>query len=440
MKKDRELLEKALLTVTSNYNYNNKIKDRIIKKLEKHNILKSKTLGMLNHSDAALITNKDLVNNAELYLLSKALYEEIEEPIINPKNYFNEEEIKSYELYKQEIKNERTNVLNFEDVKQIAYNQYFSFITIQKLSEYLDNGLITYNMRTQRGAKFITFNDQLLALPDIRETPILEIRDKILEGKFTQNMISFNIRKTGGEKFNYDSKTKELTIEIDGKDSFCDILDGMHRSIGAKRAYKMNPNIEFGFVLNIVHYTEDEAKEFIVQEDKRTPINKAVIESYKRDNAFVIIAKDINRYGNDIVNSLYNKFAIQTEEIKKGNKYTTYEIFSKALEENYVFNEPRDIKRTTEYLIDYFNELIGIFKEKGLEKSIVFHGLMFVGYIALSAKIQNMSNWRNELTNKINSIDFGDEAIWKQLGIVKGVYPQINKSLIQKISKYWREK
>jgi hypothetical protein len=97
-------------------------------------------------------------------------------------------------------------------------------------------------------------------------------------------MVTWNIRKTGGEKFEYDRKNRDLFIEVDSIESFADIIDGMHRAQSFIRTIEQDPNNQGYTMVSIFNYTEEEAEEYIDQEDNRTPMNKSRTFAFKNSN------------------------------------------------------------------------------------------------------------------------------------------------------------
>lgn len=439
MKKIRLELEKNIRYFTQLYNTNKKVKNYVVDFMKNHNIPSGKTIGIFNKSPSIILEDKNIVPDSELFLFTKALYEATNESKLNPKNWFNEEEIKNYEGYKAQIQGKQ-DIIIFEDVKQIGDYQYICpYISLQELAKLFEQGLITYNIRTQRDPTRIKFNDKIIETATIKERPVKEIEGKMLQGKFTQNMISLNIRKTGNENFEYNAKTRELAVMVDGKTTFTDIVDGMHRSAAGMRAVKQKPDIKLGFVVNILNYTEEEAQAFIEQEDHRTPISRTLIASYKNDDTNILITKEIDKYGTELTNELFNRFARDYKEIRLYDKYVTYETFAKALEYNFEYKSAREARRTKDFIINYFNELIGILKDKGYDSdSIAFDNTMFIGYIALASKLKDETNWEYKLEEAINNLDFRESnKNWGEMGIIKGIYPKINQSLVRKISQYF---
>lgn len=398
MKKDREKLELTLQNFIQNYvGSKRKLKDSLVEKLANNNISAGKALGLSNLS-IPLVT----IGNAELYLFTKALYEITNDELINPEKWFNEEEEKSYILYKEKIEY-NNDVIILNNVDQVSDKQWFcSKATYQEISKIISQGLITYNVRTQRETTAIVFNNEnIIKVPTIKQKPIKEMTELMIRGKFTPNTITWNIRKTGEEMLpEYDEKNRTLAIPVDNIKSFCDQIDGQHRVCAMMRSVEQKPDIEGHTAISILYYSEEEAQEYIDQEAHHTPISKVHRESFRNSDTEIIIAKEINKYGNENNNVLFNKFATTYDEIKYDNKYLTYETFSKSLKYSFSIENPREVSRITKFLKDYFNDILGIFDEKNIK----YENNVFIGLTSIAGKLYNNKEWQSLLENNIENI------------------------------------
>lgn len=438
MKKNREQLELQLyISIEQNLINRRKIKDELVSKLQKHNITAGKTMMIFNKSESVPIQTLPI---SELYLFTKYLYQITLDNNINPIDWFNPEEIKQYDDYKAQ-QYYKGDVAIFYNVDQVSENQWVcTSETWVEMAKKVQQGLITYNIRTQRETTTVKFNNITTEIPTIKQKPIQEMTSLMLKNKFTPNTITLNIRKVGGEVFQYESKERTLMIGIDNKTTFLDIPDGMHRTLSGLRAVEINPNLSLFTIINILNYTEEEVQEFIDQEDHRTPINKSHLASFKNDDNGVIIAKYLNKYGNEKNNELFNQIATNDSELKSPQwKYVTIETFAKSF--NYCFKSiidkasPREFNKIQEYLKDFFNELIGILKEKKIPQQICLVNNVFVGYISLASFLYEKDNWKELLYEILNKINLNsDEVI--ELGIT---HKTINLSTIKRIANYFKK-
>lgn len=398
MKKDRQNLEYVLQNFIQTYTGSKrKLSEDIITELRKYNISPGKAQGLIS-LNIPFVT----VSNAELYLLTKALYNATNEESLDPSNWFNEEEEKAYSLYKEKIEY-NNDVIILNNVDQVSDRHWVcSKATYQEIAKIVAQGLITYNIRTQRETTSIIFNNNnVIQVPTIKPKPIQEMTKLMLAGKFTPNTITWNIRRTGEEMLpEYDEKTRTLAIPVDNKTTFCDQIDGQHRVCAMLRTIEQDPNNQGYTMISILYYTEEEAQEYIVQEAHHTPISRTHRESFKNSETEIIIAKEIDKFGNEMNNVLFNKFATTYDEIKYNGKYLTYEVFAKSFRNNFKIENARETMKITKFLRDYFNNILVLLDENGIQ----YNCNAFIGLIAIAGILYNQKEWQSILENNIQNI------------------------------------
>ncbi len=438
MKKNRDNLEKAIYSAIDKNLVNRRtIINKITSDLsENHNISAGKIKMIYNKSEGVPI---QALSNAELFVFTRALYKATNDYNINPEDWFNPEEIKSYELYKAQTYS-KGDVAVFYNVDQVSENQWVcTKETWVDMSKKLNQGLITYNIRTQRETTTVTFGNIETQIPTIKMKPVQDMTELILNGKFTPNMITLNIRKTESNEqhFEYDAKTRTLSIAVDNETTFLDIPDGMHRTLSGARAVEINPNLTSFTMINILNYTEEEAQQYIEQEDHRTPINPSHIASFKNDDNGVMMAKHVNKFGNEKNNEMFNTLATNINEFNSSNiKYTTIEMFARAFNHNWKINQPREFAKIQKFMISFFNECIGIIREKHLDQSKYLASNVFIGYIALSSILFKKENWVEILEVVVDRIA-SDES-FEKLGLHSDNL-KVTLPLLRKFSDYFKK-
>lgn len=434
LKKNREELEtKLYLSIEENISNRRKIKDELVSRLQEHNITAGKTMMVFNKSESVPVQT---LSTAELYLFTKYLYELTLDNKINPAEWFNPDEIKQFDDYKAQ-QYYKGDVAIFYNVDQVSENQWVcTSEPWVEMSKKVQQGLVTYNVKTQRETTTVKFNNVSTEIPTIKQKPIQEMTSLMLKNKFTPNAITLNIRKTGTEVFEYNVKDRTLMIGVDNTTTFLDIPDGMHRTLSGMRAVEINPNLTLFTIINFLNYTEQEVQEYIDQEDHRTPINRSHLASFKNDDNGVIIAKYLNKYGNEKNNELFNQIATNDNELKSPLwKYVTIDTFARAFNYNFKVESPREFSKIQEYLKDFFNELIGILKERKIPQQIGLINNLFVGYMSIASVLYEKDNWKSILENVINNIDLSSDEI-----ISLGVNSKtINLATIKRISSYFKK-
>jgi hypothetical protein len=433
MKKNREELENTLYIAIEESTFERrKIKDKLTNDLkDNHNISPGKTMRLYNKS-LPLST----LSNAELYAFTKALFDSTGNHKINPEEWFNPEEVKTYSIYK-DTQYYKGDVITFYNVDQTSDHQWCcSKATYPEMNNIFTQGMITYNFKSQRNTTTITFNNIATEVPTIKSTPIIEMTKLMLDGKFTPNMITLNIRKTGTESYEYNAKERTLSIAIDNENSHVDIVDGMHRCLSMMRAVEINPNIDGYTFINFLNVSEDDAGQFIDQEDHRTPINPSHTAAFRNNREGVMLAKYIDKYGNEKNNAMFNQLAFNDNELKSPKwRYVTIETFDKAFEHNWKVESPREFNKIQKYMVEFFNELLGILKEKKLPQEKTISNNIFIGYIALSSILYKKENWSEILEKIVDKINFNDDKL-----VSLGVYTnKVNLSVVKRISEYFKK-
>jgi hypothetical protein len=130
--------------------------------------------------------------------------------------------------------------------------------------------------------------------------------------------------------------------------------------------------------------------------------------------------------------------------IRKHKALTTYDVINNTIQKEYKdIKTNRDASLIAEWLIEFFNELIGLYPTEFLteiestkETSFINNENMFAGYISLSKELQNVSNWRQKLQEVMSKIDFSvNNSKWESLKSAT----ELNKRLLKNISNYFRE-
>lgn len=434
MKVERNFLELTTLKIITEKNKDLKIRQNLTQSMLKYGISPAKVAGILNGTILLRV-----LNLFELCLLVQILYNLTKNESINPSLFFEEEELKRTKNYKANREDDSDNIIILEGVKKTGDNRYVcSDISWKKVTQYISKGLITYNIRTQRGAKLKKIENTLIEVAKLDNKKIEAISTAMTEGKFTPNMISLNIIRNGEEIFEYNAKKEELMIQVDNIKTFVNLVDGASRTCGALLALDTKPDLDLGTSINILNYTEDEAMAFIEQESKATPIPRQIRASLNTNNENLLITRYLNTYGNSKINEMFNKVAIVNHEIKYAGKYTTFEIISKAIESNFKFGSAREIEKIKKYLVDFFNELIGLLKEtKNYDKieNIVISPNIFIGYIAFASLVYKNEDWKHNvelIVKKITKSNCRDILENLPIGNL------INKTTINQMTEYFQ--
>ena len=391
--KTTEELIKNLFVIISKKNTSEKLRDYMQSIYSEKQMVERKVDKILK---GQIMLNT--LTESELGVWCVYLYEFTSDESINPIYYYPElkiERIKQY--YNIDAKKTKTDRIVLKNVVKVN-NQYLCpFISYADLALYMGNGLIEYNLETQRDPNVINVKGELLLQPNINWTSVKEISEIIIQNNFIANLLTFNVLRTSNfsqDSMRYDEKEKTLTIF-----SGIQVLDGFHRIIATldslERAEESNISLNYGFMVSVVNLSERDAKSLISREDKRNPIDKEYTKVLEKNSVNIFIDA-INQSGETSTNEMKNKIANSLEEVGDNNKYTTYSILNTAL--NLADLDYSIPSRTDDYLetfITVFNTIIGEYLKKynyteidRLKKECVtFEANIFAGYVGIAKEL-----------------------------------------------------
>jgi hypothetical protein len=442
MKKERQKLEDNINLILQDYSNDTQVINSVTSSLMEKGIPRGRVGGIFTQAIPL-----SYINQAELCLFTKYLYQYTHEFKINPETFFNELELSQAENYRQ-TETEKTNRIVLHNVDQINEYQWLcTKETYQNIAKYFENGLLTYNPKTQRQPLKRKVGDRIIEVINVDPKKISEITEEMLANTFFSNAITWNIRKiTGMEKFKYNKNDRTLTIEV-GDETYVDVADGFHRSGAMLKTVEQKPDIDRVTSIYIYNIDEERARAYIRQEAKSTPISEEWQDVISTKNVNMEVAKNIN--SKQRMNEMFSKVALDNTEIKRENKLVTFETLAKAIEYNFDLNDkPFIIAQNVErQLIETFNIVIGInhsaFNENlstTRENSYMADNNSFIGYIALAESLKQKypDTWQDEFQRILKNIDFSkaetNATDWKKVGLENN----LNLSTVKRISEYFK--
>ena len=441
MLKDKEQqLKLKLKNIIKEFGYMNEIKQFVMDEFKSRNLSSLRAAWVFSENlDLDTLTIDNEGDAQFLYLFSSALNKALKEKDISIlddyQNYFTKVEIDQWESYQEIKEGEDIFPLTFKNVTEIFPGYWQTTITAQELERLNKANILIYNPNTQRGYKVTKKNIGI----DVDPKKVEEISERMLNGEQFPDDLKFNILKTGNEKIFYNPKSKTLTIS---DDSVLNIFDGMHRKSANSLTINVNPDIEFTWPLKITNFSEIKAHDFMTQINKQTPINIDVlkIKDYSKNENLVL--DKIMDSKCDLAN-----ITKDTDSFVKSNRgLTTKPILAEAIKDNYDNLESamqRD--EVAKWIVEFTNYLIGVYSDEFIvnpyevKKTSYINNLnMFYGYIALSAILQHNKDWKQNLKQKINLIDFSiDNPMWREIGVIKE--NKIGKPTKDKLYKLFKE-
>lgn len=322
--------------------------------------------------------------------------------------YFTEIEIKKAENYHISRRNEGF-PLTFEKVTKINDNEEYKFlITIQELSSLMKLGIVKLVEGMQRESITSMYNNKIVSHVSYNDRKAREIGENIVNRDYhAKDDISIHLVTDGDEDYIFDGNSIVI------KSGNLALLDGQHREAGIEYALMQDRDINMKQSIYFTIGTVEMAQNIIAQHEKQTPIRKSVVDSYINSDGKLIYA----RFSSDITISKYYKFVDNHDTVVKGFGIATTADVIIAINKYYgnkslKLKEKNDI---TEWLIKFFTELVYIYEEDLLNFKVArktkwnVKWYAFPCYIYLSNYLYQNNNWKEELSNILNKIDFSVE-------------------------------
>lgn len=205
--------------------------------------------------------------------------------IIN--QYYVDVEIKRYKdekYYAEPIDDE----IEFEMTEIEKDVQYIGKCTVKQLMMLRSNGKINYNKNTQRVMTFSIRNGGEFRIT-INWKQVDAIYESMISGRYISNTLTLNINDESEMKMKY----KNGKLFLRDIDSF-DMTDGFHRYLAMARAYDLDHNWDYPMELRITRFTESKAKQFIHQEDQKTPMSRIASKSMNQYSEYNKVIERVN--------------------------------------------------------------------------------------------------------------------------------------------------
>jgi len=277
-----------------------KEREELEEKLQKQLRIKSTDKNILNkYIQSLIVTGVSEKNAGEIVLLIKPLniYDDrtiyklssllLSEKEVN--SFFTPKEVKEYG------KTTKTVGKNVFPIKwkmiQIDDRQFIGKISVEELMRLRDLQLLSYNPNAQRPMKAKEFNGEVIFIPTLNNAAVKAIKELYLENTYIPNTLTLNIPIE--ETFEYDDVENELIIY---KLEHFDILDGYHRFRALSDIYNLDSSFDYPMELRIVSFSDEEARQFIYQEDQKTKMRKVDSESFNQNNYANQIIQELNKY------------------------------------------------------------------------------------------------------------------------------------------------
>lgn len=214
----------------------------------------------------------------------------------NIKKYFTSSEIEQFSKYKYQVETVKF-PFTFESqmIEIKPEEQYIGRTTVKELMKLRDAQIINYNINTQRTMTLKKGNDFEYYKITLNRKAVEQISELLKNGDFISNTLTFNL----SPETDFTYKNGKLTIN---EVTNFDILDGYHRYIAMSNLYNIDENFDYPMEIRITFLSEENAKQFIYQEDQRTPLSKTDAATMNKNDFGVKVCRFMrNNLGNDIV-------------------------------------------------------------------------------------------------------------------------------------------
>jgi len=331
MLKSREKLNERILLLISRLEERRPLYDELN---EKYNIPISLT--------ADICTNREDISGVNDFI-AFALLDGLAPS--ETRKYFTEEEIKIFSQQKLAYE-EFEPPLIFNDMVQVASDQWIGKISAQDLMRLKDAQIIKYNENTQRTMRRIIHGENRYYRIALNNKSVTEIKESLSNGSYIPDDITLNMPIESTE-FTF-SNGKITITEFDK----LDILDGYHRYIAISRLITEDKNFDYPMELRLVSFSEEKAKQFIYQKDQKTKMRQIDSNSMNQYNPANIIVNQLNSEPSSNIQGMINR---------NGGQISFMEL--SAMIDYYWFRETgkvsrKDILSTKKEIQDKFNVLI----------------------------------------------------------------------------------
>ena len=305
--------------------------------------------------------------------------------------FFVEKEIKTYSKAKFDTGKIKF-PLRFKMI-QITEEQWIGYIDFNILMKLRAAQLIVYNEETQRAMQRVVRGEDETWKIAIKESSVVEIAESYENESYIPTPLTFNIPEDVESDFYYDENTCELVINT--LDHF-DITDGYHRYVSACRVCDKNDKFNYPMELRITAFTEEKAKHFIFQEDKKTKMKKMDSSSYNMNDDANIIVRRIN--SNSLCNIRgcinNNKGLINAGQLSDLIRF----FYFKGIKVNEKGKRNQIIVSVSNDLIESFNMLTE-YDSKYLDTSYTYKSLVVIITCFNHYKDKDKSNMCNVIKN-----------------------------------------
>lgn len=347
MLKDRELINNILNLQITKYQTDKNVVSDVTDMLVAKGLLPADVNNIFSKRQPVEILSEQI-----LILFTIVFYEVTKEPPIKPEILFNQNEIRvAQNIEVQRVLGDKFPLTLAPAIEVLGNKQWITRLSLQQIMDLVNRMIINYNPETQREGVVKTIGDNIITAPKIKASSVRAVKNNILKNRQYSNTITLNVEFNENSDIEYDEKNLELVIN----NGDIDIIDGWHRLRAMIQAYTINREVEYVSEVRITNFTIEEAQGFIVQEDKRNPINKTHIKSLDTTNYANLIAKRLN---DDSKSLLRGKIVTNKYLINNRSGLVMFDKLIDVISLTFNPNSTIDVLKHGGYILDGLNALI----------------------------------------------------------------------------------
>lgn len=263
------------------------------------------------------------------------------------RHYFTQDEIDTYSKQQFVVRKIEFPII-FENMIQIAPDQWIGRISTKKLMELKEAQVIKYNENTQRTLQKVVRGENKFYKIALNQKSIREIKETMEDGYYISDDITLNV-SPDIMQLNTTRKPSGVCDIVISAPGIMDILDGYHRYIAISRAMRDDPDFDYPMEIRIVSFSEEKAKQFIYQKDQKTKMKKVDSESMNQYGPANTVVMQLN--SNPIshlrgkitktgaINPSFLNAVITSYYFNENRKYEIKEIVTVANEIQTKFNQ-----------------------------------------------------------------------------------------------------
>lgn len=420
MLQKREILEENLSKIITEIKYDKEKVKKIKKGMKEYGFTVGEIQGYFVDTEEKLPE----LDIRVLALLTQEVYMNTIDDSIKTDIYFTDIEMKQARTFDYSVIKEFERVefpIVMPNVLMINSENYLTYWDIHFIKKLMDNQLLRYNFETQREHTKVKRRDSFQRVINVNSKSVEEITELELKGELEITKLTINAlvgTADEGEELTYN--TKKLQLEVN-EGTFLDIVDGYHRITGALNSLEIDPEINQIFEVSIKNFNTKQSQRHLAQISKINPINATHITALEALRKSDMVVRQLQRESD-----LKGRISQTNRPHTKVNELVSYNTLADSIEEEFTMKSNMDATEVGNYLIKFFDYLIGSYPQEFIENqkevrnvSLINENIIFAGYIILAKRMRENKIDISKLSHILNNINFNkDNQDWVERGVL----------------------